>query len=404
MFLDFFRRRKSNIEDEVDRNLGYAPLMEDTSGTQSRGTRTSRRIQKANGTGKRQVVEYCEEIIDTTRELEHIRKEYQDVTDDLNDILLVEGLSEKQLEPIQETAKQMLRLEEQRNAFLTKEKRMEDTRFAQFQEDEDSIPTSVKRLKSNEVYLDAIKRDMHFLEGEKMEWAILRQECEHEQRVLRFFAVLLLGVFSLAILLLLVLKLYMEYDIALAMLFATFLATLIGSVILFKYQDCTREIKRSDINRNQAISLENHVKLKYVNIKNAVDYTCEKYHVKNSYELTYLYEQYQAAAKEQESFRQTNDDLAYYSQKLVGQLEAHHLKDPYIWMHSAGALVDKKAMIEFKQELVARRQKLREQIEENMNLINHLKKEVEYHISGLGEVSRQVQQILQRIDEINNFS
>ncbi len=39
----------------------------------------------------------------------------------------------------------------------------------------------------------------------------------------------------------------------------------------------------------------NKIKFKYVNTKNAVDYACEKYHVHNSKELTYIWEQYQDA-------------------------------------------------------------------------------------------------------------
>lgn len=60
-----------------------------------------------------------------------------------------------------------------------------------------------------------------------------------------------------------------------------------GAFILIRYQDSTREIRQADVNRNQAITLENRVKIRYVNTKNAVDFICEKYHVRNAKELEF---------------------------------------------------------------------------------------------------------------------
>jgi hypothetical protein len=269
------------------------------------------------------------------------------------------------------------------------------------QDEEESVPYSVKRLKSNEAYLDAIKRDMNFLEGEKVEWGFMRQEYEHRQVVLRGFAMVLLALFSLAVLVLLVIRLYMDYDIQLILLVVAFITTLFGAFILIKYQDCSRDIRRCDINKNQAIQLENRVKLKYVNIKNAVDYTCEKYHVNNAYELTYLYEQFQETVKEKEKFKQTSDDLNYYTGKLEEQLESLELSDISYWVHCMDALVNEKEMVTLKGGLIERRQKLQKSIDENLASIEELKREVNESTRYMGEVSDQVKQILQKIDELN---
>lgn len=409
MIFDFLRKKKRQSEDE-DWGGGYAPLKEqperdtaDDPGSRRRSAerRTAQTVRKIV-TGRRHVVELCEEIIDSSRELENTRSEYQQVTSQLNDIMLWQELSEQERAPILETARQIQKLDETRAQLLKNEKQLTDTQFAQMQEEEDEVPTSVKRLKSNEAYLDAIKRDMHYLEGEKVEWTILKQECEREQIMLRRIAVLLLALFSIAVLVLLVVRYYMDYDIQLMLLIAAFITTLIGAYVLLKYQDCTKEIKRCDVNCNQAILLENRVKLKFVNIKNAVDYTCEKYHVKNSYELTYMYEKFQAAVKEQERFKQTNDDLVFYTEKLTGQLEQLHLFDASFWAHDPMLLLDEKKMEAVRKDFTVRRQKLRSSMEDSLTAIDSMKREVLNNTRYMGEISEQVKQILQKIDELNH--
>ncbi len=409
MIFDFFRRKKKQ-PDEDSWDGGYAPLWsqkDSVSGDDSgAGRRTAERMTaqsvRKNGTGRRHVVELCEEIIDSSRELENTRSEYQQVTSQLNDILLWKELSDEEKAPILETVRQIQKLDETRAQLLKNERQLSDTQFAQMQEEEDEVPASVKRLKSNEAYLDAIKRDMNYLEGEKVEWTILKQECRREQIMLRRIAVLLLALFSIAVLVLLVVRYYMDYDIQLMLLIAAFITTLIGAYVLLKYQDCTKEIKRCDVNCNQAILLENRVKLKFVNIKNAVDYTCEKYHVKNSYELTYMYEKFQAAVKEQERFKQTNDDLIFYTDRLMGQLEQLHLFDASFWAHDPELLLDEKKMLEVQKEFTVRRQKLRDNMEDSLTAIDSMKKEVIDNTRYMGEISEQVKQILQKIDELNH--
>lgn len=67
--------------------------------------------------------------------------------------------------------------------------------------------------------------------------------------------------------------------------------------MLLTYQSYSDEVKSAAASKNKAVALENRVKIKYVSIKNAVDYTYEKYHVKNSKEFVYNYEQYLLAVK-----------------------------------------------------------------------------------------------------------
>ena len=101
---------------------------------------------------------------------------------------------------------------------------------------------------------------------------------------------------------------YFQVEAQLPVTIGCFVAAVIGVFVFIRYQEATKNIRKADVNKNHAISLENHIKIRFVNMKNAVDYTCEKYHVHNANELQALYEQYQSEAKEKEQFLKTNDE------------------------------------------------------------------------------------------------
>ena len=116
-------------------------------------------------------------------------------------------------------------------------------------------------------------------------------------------------------------------DTTIFMLIGALLSAVAGSFVLLTYQSYSDEVKSAAASKNKAVALENRVKIKYVSIKNAVDYTYEKYHVKNSKEFVYNYEQYLLAVKDKERFRRTNEDLEYNSKKLVSVLSKNDFYD-----------------------------------------------------------------------------
>ena len=174
-----------------------------------------------------------------------------------------------------------------------------------------------------------------------------------------------------------------------------------GAYISWKMQDCVYEIKQAEVNINGAIVLLNKVKLKYVNITSAVDYACEKYHVKNSHELNYMWEQYMEAVKEKEKYAKTNEELEYFNGRLVRMLKNYQLYDPKVWVYQAQALIEKKEMVEVKHNLLVRRQKLRSRIEYNVENLKAQKLEVEKMMGKMGEHAAKIQQIVDAIERIS---
>lgn len=394
MFLSkiFGRRKEKNDAQDYDQSE-YAKLQ------------TESIVEELNlsdeAQAKRYVIDLCEQMIAASRELEDARREYDLVTYYLTDIQIIEELTEAERAPILDCAMHVAKLDKERNEFLKTKRKLTETQFAQMQEEEDNLPGIIRRLRDNERYMDAVKKDLTYLEGQKLQWAILRNESVQAQknlgRAARYLLVLTATVFAM----ILAGAWYFQFDSALPLTIAAFVAVLAGTYVLVRYQDAAKDIRRADVNRNHAISLENHVKIKFVNIKNAVDYTCEKYHARNSQELEYVFEQYQDEAREKEKFRKTSDDLDYYSKSLVQYLTRLRMYDARVWINHANAIVDSREMVELKHNLIERRQKLRARMEYQIQIISDMKKEARRNIDRIGNCGPQIESIIRKIESIN---
>lgn len=395
-----FRRRKKYERDEYDEEAAstrYASLAEEKPRTEPEPLR---RIWRSED-NQYDVVDLCEQMIDISRELEDTRSEYQIVTNYLNDIQIIENLTKEEKAPLIDCATRVAKLEKERSEFLKTEKRLSETQFAQLQAEEDELPGIIRRMQANETYLDAIKKDMSYLEGEKLQWSMQRSEGRGQVRLMRKFSVYLLAVYATLSVLFLILGFVTGHGSRVPMLVGTALAAVLGVFILVRYQDAVKDVRQAEVNKNRAVTLENHVKIKYVNIKNALDYTCEKYHTKGSKDLSHLYDLYLEEMRERERQRQNNDRLEESTRELIASLQERHLYDPKVWENHANAIIDPREMVELKHDLITRRQKLRERIEYNITTLSDMKKEILGNMDQLGANGPYVWDILRKLEDIS---
>lgn len=336
----------------------------------------------------------CSQISEVSKELEEEKAEYRIVSDYLKDIQTLENLPEEDLEEIRSTAEHVQALNRKRDAYQNAEKKISDVQFMQMEQEESKIPDAIVRLRSNEEYQTAVKRDMNYLEGEKTEWHYNKYDLLRQQKILKNLSFVLLFVFAAGMAALFVLHYRFGEDMTYAFMAVIFVAALGGFFIFLKMSSNQTEIKRSEINMNHAIVLLNKVKFKYVNVTNAVEYARDKYHVKNAGEFKYLWEQYLNEVKEREKFRQANEDLEYFSDKLIRQLSRYHLYDTRVWVNQSSALIDKKEMVEVKHNLIVRRQKLRSRMEINMQNIKDRKSEMEKILKRQHMYTPQIREII----------
>lgn len=390
--MNLFRRKKrpkKNIEDILSK------VTEDVLSAEE--SKDTKKVQHF-------VLGHCEQIIESAKELEDEKSEYRVVTSYLTDIQLIEELPEREAEALKDTANSILTLNQSREAFLNTSKKITDVQYAQMEQDEKLITAAIRTLQDNEKYQSAVKRDMQYLEGEKNEWTYYRQELQDEQQFLHKLSYILFGVLVMLLAVILVLKVGFLVDVSILFTILIFAAAASGSFILIRMQNNVKEIKKSEVNMNHAITLLNKTKVKYVHSTNAVDYACEKYHVHNSYELNYLWEQYMEAVREKEKYERNSADLEYFNGKLIRMLHAMKLYDAKVWINQPNALVDKREMVEIKHNLITRRQKLRARIEYNMDIVLEQKDEIERLMKEYHEEIPEVRQILNSIDKLCGIS
>lgn len=346
------------------------------------------------------VVDLCEQMVDASREYENAKKEYDLVTNYLSDIQAIEDYPQEERQELNDVAKKIFHLNRERKEFLNTENKISDSQYIQMQEVEKEMPAALKRFQQNEEYFELVKKDLRYIEGEKTEWEITKNECIREQRQLRQISIMVLVLFALAMILMALVSALIEVDTQLIMVVLTFLAAVMATYVIVKYQDCGREIRKSDACKNRAVVIENRLKLKYVNTKNAVDYACERFHVKTSRELAYIYEEYLEAVRQRQKFRNNNEQLEFYNKELIYLMEKQMLYDAKIWLNYTNAIIDPREMVELKHELITRRQKLRAQMEYNINVIDKTKEEVVRSKKRLDEPIPQVDQILNKMEQL----
>lgn len=381
----FFKRRKSaNTKQQINTE-----------------TETKTKAQTQSKSAGFQVVDTCEQMIDAAREFEDAKEEYVLVTNYLTDIEKIENMAPADKKIMQDAAANIAVLNKKRNEFLKTENRISDSQYAQMQELEEEIPRAIRRLERNESYLDTINRDLKYLEGEKVQLDMDKEYSIEQQKRLRIYAILIIIFFAAVVVVCFAMRLILNVETTIFMFIGALLSAVAGVFIYLSYQNETNEIKSCVANKNRAVSLENRVKIKYVNVKNSVDYTYEKYHVKNSKEFVYIYEQYLLAVKDKERFRQTSDDLEYNNRKLLDVLQKNRFYDSKVWLNYANAIVEPREMVELKHELISRRQKLRGRMQYNINTITSLRRDILSHRLEIGDRMNEINRILNKIAELN---
>lgn len=385
----FFWKRKKKEE-------SFENKMREIEGTvlTSKDYRNPRKIEQY-------VVERLEQMIELTREIEDEKGEYRNVTAYLNDIQMIESLPEEDAKRLQEIAVNVVSLNKTRSEFLNSSKKLTDAQFAQLEHEEKDIPAAIKRLTANEIYRDTVKKDLKYLEREKSEWILRKEYLGLNRKSMKNALYILLGVAATAAVIIGCLQLLMETNMYYGWV-ATAVITAVGiCAICLKIQSDGDEIALAERSLNRAIVLENKVKIKFVNIENAVEYSYEKYHVKSAAELNQQWEYYLEAVREREKYQKTNEDLEYFNGRLVRVLTQYKLHDAKVWVSQAAALVEPKEMVEIKHELIARRQKVRSNIEYNIDVIKKQRKEAELLLNRVGDMRPQVEEILRAIDKLS---
>ena len=346
------------------------------------------------------ILDSCEQIIATTKDIKAEKKESNVVTKYLDDIQIIDNLPEQKSNEVRSAAANIVEMDNARIAFLESSKKITDEQFVMMEQEQAEIPSVISRMQENERYQAKIKREMNELEGNKSYLEMQIVEENRSRKRYMILAMLVAIAFASLLLLSFIIEKYVKMDVGLFRIIL-FAIVAISAGVLFVFMSNTSRDKRNNLKKlNNTISLLNVVRMKYVNVTKAVDYVCDKYDVENSYKLLYVWEQYIEAVKEKEKYEKNNDDLEYFTGRLVRLLKREGLYDYKIWLTQTTALVDRDERIEIRHNLVERRSKIRDRMEENTKAVKSERDEIDRLMQEHHYYVPEIIEIIDSVDKI----
>lgn len=346
------------------------------------------------------ILDSCEHIIATTKEIKSEKKEYDIATKYLEDIQAIDNLPKERYNEIRSASANILDTDNARAAYLKSSKKITDEQFFMIKQEEEDIPDIISRMQENERYQAKVKREMNDLEGTKSYLDMQLNETKRLRKRFLILSVLVAIAFASLLVLSVIIERYSKVDVGLYRLILFAIVAIVAGFLFVYMSNMSRDRRAYMKKLNSTISLLNVVRMKYVNVTKAIDYICDKYDVENSYKLIYVYEQYLEAVKEKEKFEKNNDDYEYFMGRLVRLLNRENLYDAKMWLTQISALVDKDERVQMRHNLVKRRAKIRERMEENTKAVKSERDEIDRLMSEHHYYVPEIIQIIDSVDKI----
>ena len=341
-----------------------------------------------------------EKLLEEIKSMNEVKDEYYEVVDYVNDIRMIEELDEPEFSNLKRISEQLVGLGKTQEEYVNYQSKLSPEQFNGFRQSEEELDNLLRRMRDNEGFYNTLKRDMGYLEGEKTELAIKKDRLNRETRLLRRASTVLFSLFIVGCIIMFVLQYSNGQNIRIPFLIAAVSVAIIGVGIFIRMQMDQRELTRTEKNYNYAIELLNKVRLKYVNVKNALDYTSEKLGVGNSYELEFAMDEYYEMLKREQSFEQVKENITYYEDLFERKLAGFHLKNRKSWLLKPEIFVDETKMLLLKQELYKREEKLKKELKSRIQSIRASRDEMNRLLIRQPDVSKEIVDILDSIDDL----
>lgn len=318
----------------------------------------------------------CDQMKESTEEIDKSVVEFRSVTERLTDMEELEQLPLEIRQEIRDGAARLLETGQKRKSFTVRKDAMPEEQYRLMERHEEDFPEAIKELIQNEEYRTLVKKDLQNLEGEKVSYRFRRAELMDVEKSSRELVIVVLFAAVLALLGLGFLQLELHMQVRLGYMLLVAIGAISLTALFIRFNDAKLERKKIEKKINQAISVQNTVKIRYVNATAIIEYAYVKYGVNSSNELNYIWEKYLVEKKERESVREADEALAASKEALLELLTKNRVKNAQIWLGLPEALVDPREMVEIRHELVARRGSLRKRIEYNEGNRKSLSEEV----------------------------
>ncbi len=325
---------------------------------------------------KEYVVSCLERLGTASDKIDELSGEYNLVTAYLQDIEEIEALPKEIRVQIDYDAKKIVAADRERVRYLDNKNHMPDDKYEKLQRMEDEVPDGIRKMKKEEEYQVLVKKDLSRLDSEKYAYLYRLDEVDNAIANIKGMTGICLGALAVCVVMLLIMQFGFEMDTAIGYLIVVAAAAITLTVLFVKYSDASKEMDTVENCIGKIITLQNKVKIRYVNNKQLLDYLYLKYGVSKANELEELWNKYSEEKNERKKFEKAQEDLTFYKKSLVTNLAKYRIRDAEIWIKQAIALVEPREMVEIRHELISRRQALRRQMESNKILAEKAQEEV----------------------------
>ncbi|MCR4617358.1 MAG: hypothetical protein K5669_04115 [Lachnospiraceae bacterium] len=325
----------------------------------------------------RYFMDCLDQMEESSREVELLAGEYQLVTDYLTDADEIDELPPEKKTEIEAVANQLTAYSAEIQKYRDRKSRMTDIEYYTLKKREQEVEEGIAKIREAEKYGIAVKRDLRRLDGERQARLYRKSENQKNMSNYKGMAYIFISAYIFCMLLLLFFQFALDLNVFIGYFLATALVAIAAAVTAIKYMDAVKESKQIQVEINKLISLQNTVKIRYVNNRKLLEYLYVKYHVENGEKLEKLWKAYQLEKEERRQFTEAQAQSEYFQKHLVELLSGYRVKYPDRWLYQIEALKDQREMVEIRHELIIRRQRVREQIDYNKKLAEDAKQEIE---------------------------
>lgn len=375
-----FKSRKQK-KGELEGNLEGKKTIQDYLREKDSGKAAVYVPQKAfQARSEEEVIQFLEievsQMKDARKAIEDAKEEYESITNSLMDVQIITDMPEDDKIALREAADKIKTLTQERESFQKEVSKITEAQYSKMDSYGDEIRNIMKKMDDDEKYSQLIQKDMQTLEGEKGTLRYDVDDYRDKLEVLQKLASGILFLLSACFVFFFVSVFALEKDYRSVIYVALAVIAIALTIVFIKNQDYTGQMKAAERKLNRVISLLNRSKVRYVNVQNSLDFQYEKYEVNSAYELNHIWGLYLEAKRERELYRHNSQELHEAQTELLGILSEYDLNDAHIWIYRADALLDNREMVEVRHELNVRRQKIRENMEYNKEVVEKTNVEI----------------------------
>ena len=341
----------------------------------------------------------CEQMKAASEDMEGQKQEYKRITEQLADIDELSALSLSQFMELERAAKKIDNIEKDEEKYVRPLTKITESQYREMERLKDEIPPAISKIRKEEDRQMTIKRDLNLLEGEKGALAYQRKEDRAKARNAKALLFICSFVSLLAVLLLFALQVTLSFDVRIGYYIVLAFFGISLTAVSVTYKNAQDDQVKTEKKINRAITLQNSVKIKYVNTTNLIDYYYSKYNVNNSYELNYMWEKY----LEERAARNHSEEVALKLEtarkELMTLLGNYRLNDPAMFIYQPSILTQEDVLTEVRRSLILRRKKLKKGMDFNQYSLETSKKEIEDLVREYPRFSGEILAIVEEYEE-----